>query len=112
RPEAAPSRNCRRGKPDPEYQTGRVIEQLDARAVQTGDGCDKAEPQAVTRRVSALLEAIEALEHLLVLVGRDSRPVVGDRDHGGPANGFTGNDDAACGTAVLERIVDHIGHRV
>src|SRR5205085_11167370 len=52
------------------------------------------------------------LENLLVLIGGNSRPIVGHRDHGRAVGVLAGNHDASGGTAVLERIVDHVGDGV
>src|SRR5581483_12296059 len=82
------------------------------RTVKTGDRCDQAEPEAVARRVTGLLQAIEALEDMLVLAGRDAGPIVGDRNRRLAISNLAGDDDLAPGAAMLERIVDQIGNRI
>src|SRR5258707_12404325 len=59
----------RRGKPEPELETWRVIKHFDPRAMKTGDGRDQAEPETVSRRVAALFEPVKPLEHMLVFIG-------------------------------------------
>src|SRR6516165_9206373 len=66
----------RRGKAQPQPEPGRVVDHLDASAMQARDGGDDAEPEPVSRRAAPALETIEALEHVLMLVGRDTGPVV------------------------------------
>src|SRR5438067_11048460 len=70
----------RRGKPEFELETRRVIKHFDPRAVKMGDGSDQAEPQPVSRRVATMFEPVKALENLLVFARRNSGPVIGDRD--------------------------------
>src|SRR5262249_61265114 len=72
----------RRGKAQPQSEAGRVVGHLDASAVQAGDSGDDAQPEPVARRAAPALEAIEALEDVLTLLGRDPRPMVRDRDGG------------------------------
>src|SRR5712671_5256272 len=98
-----------RGKPEPELETWRVIKHFDPRAMKTGDGSDQAEPETVSRRVAALFEPVKALEHMLVFVGGDSGPVIGDRDDRLAIDVFVRNDDLASGAAMLDRIVHEIG---
>ena len=56
----------RRGKPEIELETRRVVEHFDSRAVKMCDGRDHAEPQTVSRRVAAVFKPVKALEDLLV----------------------------------------------
>src|SRR6478735_6501872 len=70
----------RRREPQLELETRRVIEHFDPRAMETGDRGDQAEPETVSRRVSAVFEAVKSLEDMLVLVSGNSRAVIGDRD--------------------------------
>src|SRR6202163_4853603 len=99
----------RRCKPELELETGRVIKHFDPRAMKTGDGSDQAKAETISRRVAALLEPVKALEHMLVFVGGNSGPVIGDRDHRGAIDVFVRNDDLPAGTAMLDRIVHEIG---
>src|SRR5579883_1864223 len=82
------------------------------RTVKTGDRCDQAEPEAVSRRVTGLFQAIEALEDMLALARRDAGPIVGDRNRRLAINDLASDDDFAPGAAMLERIVDQIGDRI
>src|ERR1700676_3503077 len=70
-----------RRKPQSEFQTGRVVEQFDPRAMKTGDGRDQAEPETVSRRVAAGLSPVKAPEDTLVFAGGDFKTVIGDREH-------------------------------
>src|SRR5436305_12496069 len=83
----------RRGKPEFELETRRVIKHFDPRAVKMGDGSDQAEPQTVSRRVAAVLEPVKALEYLLVFVGGNSGSVIGDRDDRLAIDVFVGDHD-------------------
>src|SRR5882724_1238416 len=98
-----------RRKPEFELETGRVIKHFDPRAVKTGDGSDQTEPEAVSRRVATVFEPVKALENLLVFVGGNSGPVIGDRDHRPAFNDFVRNDDLASFAAMFDRIVHEIG---
>src|SRR6266446_10804633 len=98
-----------RGKPEFELETRRVIKHFDPRAVKTGDGSDQAEPQTVSRRVAAVFEPVKALENLLVFVGGNSGPVVGDRDDRPAIDVFVRDHDLPPDAAMLDRIVHEIG---
>ena len=102
----------RRGKPESELETRRVIEHFDPRAVKIGDGRDQAEPQTVSRRVAAVFEPVKALEDLLVFVRGNSGSVVGDRDDRLAIDVFVRDHDLPPGAAMLDRIVDEIGDGV
>src|ERR1700686_2102472 len=64
-----------------DLQAGRVVEQFDARVVKAGNGGDEAQPQSVAGRASRPLEPVKTPEHVPVLVNRNPRAIVGDRDH-------------------------------
>src|SRR3984893_8449146 len=76
------------------------------------DGGDQAEPESVSRRVTTVFEPVEALENMLVLVGGNSRTVIGDRDDRLAISVFACNDDLPSGAAMLDRIVHEIGDGV
>ena len=71
---------ARRRKTESDFETGRIIQHFDPRFVKPRDGSDQAQPQAVSRRVSTVFDAVKALENMLPLIGGNSGPVVGDRD--------------------------------
>ena len=102
----------RRRKPQHELEPRQIVAHLDPCAVKAGDGGHKAEPETVSRRVAALLEPVEALEDMLMLVGGNSRPVIGDRDHRPAVDDLVRHHDMPSGAAVLDRIVDEIGDRI
>ena len=74
-----------------------------------GDGSDQAEPQPVPLRVAAVFEPVKALENLLVFVGGNSVPVIGDRDDRPAIDVFVRDHDLPSGAAMLDRIVHEIG---
>src|SRR5207245_7202910 len=63
-----------------ELQSRRVVVHLDASAVEASDGCDQTETQPIAGRPATAFQSVKALENLLTLAGRDSRPVTGDRN--------------------------------
>src|ERR1700732_4619178 len=99
----------RRRKPEPELETRRIVEHFDSRAMEAGDGSDQTEPEAVSRRITALFQPVEALENMLVLAGGNPGSIIGDRDDRAAVNGLVFNHDLATGAAVLDRIVHEIG---
>src|SRR5262245_8590558 len=78
---ASRSPSPRQRELQPASQARLVVQHLDMRAVQAGDGGDQAKPEPVTRRVAAALQPIEALKHVLALVVGNAGSVVGDGDH-------------------------------
>ncbi len=80
--------------------------------METGNGRDQAQAQTVARRVTALFEPVEALEHVIALFGGNARTIVGDRDHRPAAGAATGHGDLPARAAVLDRVVDEIGDGV
>ena len=64
-----------------DFQTGCVVRQLNPRLVETRDRGDQTEPQPIARGAAAALEPVKATEYVLVLVERNSRTIVGDRNH-------------------------------
>ena len=98
-----------RRKPEFELETGRVIKHFDPRAMKTGDGSDQTEPEAISRRVATVFEPVKALKNLVVSVGGNSGPVIGDRDHRPAFNDFVRDNDLATCAAMLDRIVHEIG---
>src|SRR5258707_4815830 len=80
--------------------------------METGDGSDQAEPETVSRRVATVFEPVKALENMLVLVGGNSGPVIGDRDDRLAINVFVCNDDLTSGAAMLDRIVHEGGEGI
>src|SRR5262245_48945563 len=80
--------------------------------MQTGDRRHQAEPQAVAGGAPAVLEPIEAPEHVLALVGGNSRAVVGDRDDGAAIALPDLHAHPARFAAVFDGVVHQIGDRV
>src|ERR1700759_2597910 len=97
---SCPGLGGRSRKPQSELETGRVVDHFDPRIMEMGDGCDKAQPQAVAGCVAALLQPIEALEPLVVLPGRDSRAIVADRNYRAAVHLLARDDDTAAGAAM------------
>jgi hypothetical protein len=97
-----------RGKPEFELEARQIIKHFDPRAVKTGDGSDQAEPQTVSRRVAVVFEPVKALENLLVFAGRNSGPVIGDRDDRPAIDVSVRDHDLPSGAAMLDRIVHEI----
>src|SRR5712672_2118203 len=85
---------------------------FDPRAMKTGNGSDQAEPETVSRCVATVLESVKPLENMLIFIGGNSGPVIGDRENRRAANVFVRNHDLASGTAMLDRIVHEIGDRI
>src|SRR5690242_4298253 len=80
--------------------------------MKAGDGRDEAEAETVTGSVAALFEPVKALEHLLVLLGGNSAPVV-RYVHDRPATAvFAGDDDLPARAPMLDRVIHEIGNRV
>ena len=77
--------------------------------MKTGNGSDQAEPETVSRRVATVFESVKSLENMLIFIGGNSGPVIGDRDSRRAINVFVGNDDLPSGAAMLDRIVHEIG---
>src|SRR5690349_17476839 len=102
-------RSARRREPNFELKTRRLVRHLDRRAMETGDGCDQAEPTAVSGRVATLFEPIEALEGLFVLIGGDSWPVIPERNDRTSVHGFARDNDLSAAVSVLDCVVDKIG---
>src|SRR5258708_9008247 len=98
-----------RRKPKFELETGRVIKHFDPRAMKTGDGSDQAEPETVSRRVATVFAPVKALEDVLVFVGGNSAPVIGDPDHRPAIHVFVRKDDLPARAATLARIVERVG---
>src|SRR5258706_4989446 len=82
---------------------------FDPRTMNTGNGSNQAEPETVSRRVATVFESVKSLENMLIFIGGNSGPVIGDRDSRRAINVFVGNDDLPSGAAMLDRIVHEIG---
>src|SRR5215831_17924436 len=83
----------RQREPKPDLETRSVVEHLDPRVMKAGDRSDQAETETVSRRVAAVFEPEEALENLLVLVGRNSGPIIRYRYDRPALIIFAGHDD-------------------
>src|SRR5258708_21405913 len=66
----------------------------------------------MSRRVATELEAVKALENVLVFISGNSGSVGGDRDDRTTFNDFVRNDDLPSVAAMFDRIVDEIGDGV
>ena len=73
---------------------------------------DEAQAEAVAESVAAALQAVESLEHLLALLSRNSRPVIGDRNERYAVTLGDLYGHLRRFTAELDGIVDHIGNRI
>src|SRR5580704_3271746 len=90
----------------------RVVEHIDAGTVKAGHGGDEAEAETIARRAAAALEAIEAPEHVQMLVRGDARSVVRNGDHGSTIIAADGDGHLTRRAPVLDGVVDEIGHGV
>jgi hypothetical protein len=97
-------------KPKPEYQARRVIEHFDLGPVQTGNGGDQAEPEAISGAASALFQAIEALQHVFALLRGNPRPIVDNRKQNATIAACGLDDHAARLPPMFDRIIDEVGH--
>src|SRR5262249_17771891 len=97
-------------KPKPEYQARRVIEHLDPRPVQTGNGGDQAEPEAISGAAPTLFQAIKALQHVFALFRGNPRPIVDNRKKNATIAAFGLDDHKARLPSVFDRIIDEVGH--
>src|ERR1041385_3202682 len=80
--------------------------------MQMGDGCDEAETQPVARSATASFQSIEALEHMLMFLDRDSRPIVGDGKRWALVTTLDLQDDLTPLATMLDSVVDKIGERI
>ena len=93
-------------------QSRGVVGHLDASAVKAGNRGDQTEAEPIAGRAAATFQPVKALENLLALVDGDSRPIIGDRNDGA-AIVLRDLDRYLTGvTAVLDRVVDEIGHGI
>src|SRR5262249_13030440 len=76
------SRPRGRRKPKSEFEARRVIHHLDTSPMETGDGSDKAEAEAVAWSAPTLFQPIKTCEKGLAVSEWDSRSITGDRDEG------------------------------
>jgi len=80
--------------------------------METGHGSDEAETESVSGGATAALQSVKALEDVLKFVGRNSSPVIGDRNHS-MAIALTDFYSHPTGfPAMLDSVVDEIGHRI
>ena len=80
--------------------------------MKTSDGTDKTEAEPVSGGEAISLEAIKALEDALTFIGGNSRPIIGNRNCGAVVALSDLHRHLAGVAAVLDGIVDEIGHRV
>ena len=80
--------------------------------METGDGGDEAEAEPVAGSAATLFKPIEALEDVLTLSDGNSWTVIGNRDDGIAVTLFDLNRHLARVTAMLDGVVDEIGHRL
>src|SRR2546428_6665926 len=95
-----------------ELQSRGVVVHLDASAVEASNGCDQTETQPMAGRPATAFQSVKALENLLTLAGRDSRPVIGDRNDGAAIVLRYLDRYLAGVAAVLDRVVNEIGHGI
>ena len=93
-------------------QTGRVIGHDNVGVVQTGNRCNQAEAQAVSRPVAAALKPIEPSQHVIAFFQRNSGSPIADRENRSIGASRDGDLDFAPIAAMLDRVVDKIGDRV
>ena len=101
-----------RGKMQLDSKPRRVVEHFDAGTVKAGHGGDEAEAETIARRAAAALEAIEAPEHVQMLVRGDARSVVRNGDHGSTIIAADGDGHLTGRAPVLDGVVDEVGHGV
>ena len=70
--------NGRFGKPKLDLQPRQVIDHLDASPMQPGNGGNDAEPEPVSGSAATLFESIESREDVGMLLGGNSRAIVGN----------------------------------
>ena len=93
-------------------QSRRVINHFNLRLVETGHSRDQTQAETAAGTVPALLEAIEALQHILAFFHWNPGTVICDRDDG-PVGTVRYLDDYSISVAaVLDRIVDEVGQGV
>jgi hypothetical protein len=80
--------------------------------MQTRNGGDKTESKSVTWHAAAAFKPIEALEHMLMFVGGNSRPIVGNGERSSITIPRDINDHLATFAAMLDGIIDQVGQRV
>jgi hypothetical protein len=93
-------------------QTGRVIAHNNVRAMQIGNRGNQAQAEAVSGPIAAALEPIEASQHVIAFIDRNSGPPIADRENRPIGASRDGDLDLAPIAAMLDRVVDKIGDRV
>src|SRR5256885_1262817 len=100
-----------RRKPKSQCEARRIIHHLDSGTMKTGNCSDKAEAEAITGSAATPLQPVKTLEDILVFIGGNSRPVVGNRNESaaipsdlhGHTTGFT---------TMFDRVVDEVRHGI
>ena len=82
---------------------------FDPRTMNTGNGSNQAEPETISRRVATVFKSVKSLKNMLIFIGGNSGPVIGDRDNRRAINVLVSNDDLPSGAAMLDGIVHEIG---
>jgi hypothetical protein len=80
--------------------------------MKTRNGSDNAEPKAASGGATAPFEPVKALENVSMLVGGNSRPIIGDRNDGRTIAVRNLDGHLTRVTAMFNGIVDKIGNRI
>ena len=76
------------------------------------NGSHEAEAQTVARSPAALLQSIEALEHVPALMGRDSRSVVRNENHDARMAPIRPDCHPTFVSAMLDGVIDEVGQGI
>src|SRR5262245_12393435 len=87
----------------------RIVMQHNLGTMKARDCGDEAEAETIARRVTALLQPVEALEDVIALAGGNARTIVGDGDHRPAIAAAASHRHLPAFAAVLDRVVDEIG---
>jgi hypothetical protein len=102
--------NRRTRKPKPDFETWQVVNHFDLSSMETGNGGDNAEPEAIPGCAATPFEPVKTLENMSILVSGNSRPVIGYRNEGSAVAMRNLNRHLPRVTAMLDGIVDEIGN--
>ena len=80
--------------------------------MEASDGRDEAEAKSVAGRATAPFKPEKTLKHILMLVGGNSRSVVGNLDHGIAIPLIDLNRHLAGVAAMFDGVIDKIGERL
>lgn len=99
---------------EPRHQSGLVVVELEAAAMQLHDAADEAEAETVAGLAAALIEANEAFLGVFALFVRNAGAMIGNRDdrfvaHAHQPQGDRRSFVRAGGAAIFDGIVHEIG---